>query len=291
MSINFCHIAPVKFLNLVEDYPVHLLLAHLVEDNLQYRQFYIDLKKKNPNVFYHLDCSAFEMFKRGLPMYESGRLLEMAKLVDADSIVMSDYPKEHWQKTVQAAEELIPLFKRNGFKTFFCPQSELGHIDDLMHSFDWAINNDDIDFIGVSILNCPIGVGVNETTFESGTRNESYRLQRFLSRWKIFELLRERGLLKGNIYKRFHCLGMMDGPNEIDLLRTYHPYIFSWDSSSAMQHAIHGITYDKSPTGLMNGKCEAEVDFDCDVEYNTSLANRMAVNVRTIDQMCGGNGV
>ena len=37
MSINFCHIAPVKFLNLVEDYPVHLLLAHLVEDNLQYR--------------------------------------------------------------------------------------------------------------------------------------------------------------------------------------------------------------------------------------------------------------
>lgn len=291
MSINFCHIAPVKFLNLVENYPVHLLLAHLVEDNLQYRQFYIDLKKKNPNVFYHLDCSAFEMFKRGLPMYESGKLLEMAKLVDADSIVMLDYPKEHWQKTVQAAEELIPLFKRNGFKTFFCPQSELGKIDDLIHSFDWAINNDDIDFIGVSILNCPIGVGVNETTFEGGSRNESYRLQRFLSRWKIFELLRERGLLKGNIYKRFHCLGMMDGPNEIDLLRAYHPYIFSWDSSSALWHAINDIPYDKSPTGLMNGKCEAEVDFDCDAEYSVSLASKMGMNIRTIDQMCGGNGV
>lgn len=291
MSINFCHIVPVDFLHLVEEYPVHLLLAHLIEDNLEYRQFYIDLKKKRPEVFYHMDCSAFEMFKRGTAMYDSNKLIDMANLVDADSIVISDYPKEPWQKTMNSAIDLIPKIKQAGFQTFYCPQSELGDIDGLMKSFEWAIDNNDIDYIGVSILNCPIGVGVNETTFGDGARNESYRLQRFLSRWKIFEEMRDRNILKGNVYKRFHCLGMMDGPNEIDLLKPYHPYIFSWDSSSAVQHALYGIKYDKSPTGLMNGKCEVEVDFDYKAEYTVSLASAMGHNVGIIDRMCGGNNV
>lgn len=282
MSINFCHIAPVSYLPLVKEYPVHLLLAHLIEENKDYREFYIKLKQENPNVFYHVDNSAFEMFKRGRPMYDSNKLIEMAKLVSGDSIVMSDYPKEHYFKTVYFAKQLIPKFKDAGFKTFFCPQSEFKRTDHLLDAFQWGIENNEVDYIGVSILACPIGLGIDEQKYHSGVRDESYRLQRYLARFKVFKLLDQRGLINSKTLKRFHCLGMTDGPYEIELLSQYHDHIFSWDSSSAVWHGINNIKYDNSPTGLRNGKWEAEVDFDIkyvdkldDILYNMNIIDNL----------------
>lgn len=286
--INFAHIAPVSYLPFIRSYPTHLLLAHLVEENKEYRDFYINLKRDNPNVFYHLDNSAFEMFKRGVPMYDSSKLIEMGKLVDANSIVMSDYPKEHWEKTVESARNLIPKFKDEGFSTFFCPQSQLGDLDGLMRSFEWAINHDDIDYIGVSILACPIGLGVNEVKHGSESRDESFRMQRYLSRWAILKELDKRDLLGVDTFKRFHCLGMTDGPREIELVREFHQHIFSWDSSTAIWHAINGIEYDHSPTGLRHGKCEVEVDFDIAPPDNFDIMPRLAYNMGLVDKMCRG---
>ena len=284
--INFCHIAPVSYLPFVRQYSTHLLLAHLVEENKAYREFYANLKKDNPGVFYHLDNSAFEMFKRGAPMYESSKLLKMAKLVGADSVVMTDYPKEDWKKTVEKAKDLIPKFKKAGLKTFFCPQSELGDLDGLMKGFEWAINNEDVDYIGVSILACPIALGVNETKFGDGKRDDAYRMQRYLSRWAIFSELRKRNLLNRFTFERFHCLGMTDGPREIDLVKEFHQHIFSWDSSTAIWHAINGIEYDQSPTGLRNGKYEEEVDFNIAAPDTFDIMPRMSYNMGLIDNMC-----
>lgn len=286
--INFCHIAPVDYLNYVKRHKVHLLLAHLVEENETYRNFYINLKKDNPEVFYHMDNSAFEMFKRGVDMYPTDKLIEMGKLVNADSIVMSDYPKEHYLKTVESAVALIPQLKEAGFKTFFCPQSELGQINDLIGSFDWAIHNPNIDYIGVSILACPIGVGVNEQQFrrDENTRDASYRMQRYLSRWKVFELLNQHKLLGKKTHNRFHCLGLTDGPNEIDLLKPYHKHIFSWDSSSAIWHGVNRIRFDDSPTGLRFGKYEQEVEFNHRRPENVNDHNDIVNNINYVDKMC-----
>jgi hypothetical protein len=281
--INYCHIAPVAYLDKVKSYSTHLLLAHLVEENEEYRNFYINLKKENPNVFYHLDNSAFEKFKRNEPFYESDKLIEMGKLVGADSIVLSDYPKQHWTVTTQAAKRLIPEFKAAGFKTFFCPQSELGDLEGLLKSFEWAINNTAIDFIGVSILACPIALGINETTFGDTGRDEAYRMQRYLSRWRILQLLDRRNLLGEKTLNRFHCLGMTDGPREIELLQPYHDHIFSWDSSSPVFHGINNIKYDSTPTGLRNGKYEAEVHFDME---KVDGSNCIDYNMHVIDCMC-----
>ena len=287
-GINFCHIAPVSYLPFVRQYPTHLLLAHLVEENKEYRDFYIKLKEENPTVFYHLDNSAFEMFKRGVPMYDSDKLIEMGKLVGADSIVMSDYPKEDWTKTVKSAEMLIPKFKKEGFKTFFCPQSKLGDLEGLMKSFKWAIDHEDVDYIGVSILACPIGLGINEVKHGDESRDEAFRMQRYLSRWAIFKELEKRNMLGYNTHQRFHCLGMTDGPREIELVREFHNHIFSWDSSTAIWHAISGIEYDHSPTGLRHGKHEAEVDFNIAQPDTFDIMPRLAYNMGLIDNMCRG---
>ena len=83
---------------------------------------------------------------------------------------------------------------------------------------------------------------------------------------------------------------MMDGPREIDLLREFHPYIFSWDSSSAIWHGVNHIHYDDSPTGLINGKFEKEVDFNIEVQYDTISSAQQAMyigfNMGLIDRMC-----
>jgi len=111
-----------------------------------------------------------------------------------------------------------------------------------------------VDYIGVSILAIPNGYGVEKNN----------KLQRFLSRWKFMGELKARGILqkiKKNKQK-IHFLGMVDGPNEIELVREFLPYIDTWDSSAASWAGLHGIGFDSSPSGLVDGKFEKEVEFD-----------------------------
>jgi len=279
--INFCHISPTKYL---EKYTrkngAHLILAHLVEEDPEYRDYYANLDDGKYKI---MDNSAFEMFKLGLPMYESSKLIEMGKQCKANCIVLSDYPKQQSRVTVDAAKKLIPEFRAAGFGTFFVPQSELGDMTDYINAVEWALNTPEVDLIGLSILGAPIACGVDETTFEGGKRNDAYKMQRYLSRLAVFRELEKRNLLNNNARKRFHCLGMVDGPKEIDLLREYHDFIFTWDSSAAVWAGINGIRFDNSPTGLMNGKFEKEVDFSYEGEHNT-----LAVydNIKYINSLC-----
>jgi len=280
--IEFCHIIPTKLLPEFAPYSgAHLLLAHLVEESAEYRAYY---ESNHDGKFRIMDNSAFEMYKQGKEMLSPTKLSSLGKAVRADMIVMSDYPKEDGLKTIKAAEYLSKKFKDDGFQTFFCPQSMVGDMDDLMLSIEWAISNPDIDRIGISILNCPIACNIIETKHgDEGLRNDAFRLQRFLSRWSIFKEMNKRGLLGINTIDKFHCLGMTDGPREIEILSDYHPYIASWDSSAAVWAGVNGIEFDKSPTGLINGKFEKEVDFDWLDVYDVGLVRH---NIQYINRLC-----
>ena len=152
--IKFCHISPTPYLETFAHLnSAHIILAHLVETDENYRNFYRNLDDNKPKI---MDNSAFEMFKLGMPMYPSERLIDLGEKVKADYIVMTDYPKEYWGKTLDKAVEMIPVLKQAGFGTFYCPQSELGDMEGLIESIAWALNNQDIDLIGLSILSCPI---------------------------------------------------------------------------------------------------------------------------------------
>jgi hypothetical protein len=282
-GIKFCHIAPTHFLDkYTSTNGAHLLLAHLVEQDPVYADYYANLDDGKVKI---MDNSAFEMFKQGRPMYDPNKLIEMGKRCKADVIVMSDYPKEDWSKTVKAAVNQVPQLKDAGFGTFFVPQSELGDVSGILQSYMWAINNPEVDLIGVSILACPIAFEVNEGKHGDGKRNDAYKLQRFLSRWKMFKTLDSAGLLSVSALKKFHCLGMTDGPNEIELLREYHPYIYSWDSSAAVWAGINGVAFDRSPSGLEHGKVESEVDFGYNHEVKVH-DDIVKFNIGYIDRLC-----
>lgn len=283
--MDFLHISPTSYLSeLVGNQRSHLLLAHLVEDSPEYKKFYQTLNYDiNGTVI--LDNSAFEMYKQGKPMYPSNKLLEMGSAIAADYIVMSDYPDQPGYITIEAAEHIAPAFKEAGFGTFFVPQSRIGAMDDLLDGFEWALFSPLVDYIGFSILNIPNGYGVE--------RNN--KLQRFLSRWHFVQLLDQHiqskyGVslrqLKRDQGKKFHFLGMVDGPNEIDLIKGLAIEVDTWDSSAAIWAGLNGKSFDSTPTGLVDGKFELEVDFDFANGVDTTVAKR---NIEYINRKCGYN--
>jgi len=274
--MNFCHIVPSKYLDIfATGRKTHLVLAHLVEEDEHYRNWYAN-EKKRTGCMVILDNSAFEMYKRGLPMYESDKLVEMAARVNADYVVMSDYPGEPAKKTQDKAEDMQSYLRVAKRGRFFCPQSMIGNLEELVNSYMWAVENPNIDYIGFSILAIPNAYGVEKDN----------KLQRFLSRWRFCSVLANRGFFtraQAN-KKRLHLLGMLDGPNEIWLLKDFIKYFDTWDSSAAVWAGIHGMEFDDSPTGLINGKFEKEVDFAYDDATIEELGVAMR-NVKYIDNL------
>ena len=61
-TMDFCHISPTPHLSLTDGRPVHLVLAHLIEQDQKYIDFYLDQKERY-NCTLIMDNSAFEMFK------------------------------------------------------------------------------------------------------------------------------------------------------------------------------------------------------------------------------------
>lgn len=310
--MDFCHISPGSYLhelngryNTFANYNCHLVLAHLVEESRVYSDFYnprytgvynltlIDYndKKLNSRVLgshgrtdfsplYRskqtiiLDNSAFEMYQRGLPMFDPSKLLDLAKQIKATYIVMPDYPGENQRETIAAAKSVATLYKQSGFGTFFVPQSEIGDIEGYIEAFAFAAASPLVDYIGVSILGVPNALGVYGNPF-----------QQYLSRKSMMSVLYNRGLLdlarRNN--KKIHFLGMLDGPNEILEVSAFRQYIDTWDSSAAVWAGINDIGFDNSPTGLINGKLKSHVDFDLAYEYDKERDGLIRDNIMYID--------
>ncbi len=271
--MQFAHIAPTAYLKPLnlDKYPCHLLLAHLLESDAEYLKFYQSLPE---DAIVIQDNSAFELYRRGLPMFDGDKLLDLAKKINADYIVMPDYPGEECGKTAAAAIKYGEVFKNEGYGTFFVPQSRIGHREEYISSFAWAASSPYVDYIGMSILGIPNAYGVDGND-----------IQRFTSRWAMFNELYGRGLLqlaKKN-GKKIHCLGMTDGPNEILLLADYirKGYIDTWDSSAAVWAGIEDVAFDTSPTGLVNGKVKSHVDFD--IAFDDSKLDTITRNMHHID--------
>ena len=276
--MKFCHITPVDHLDLVKGSSSHLTLAHIVsgmegtpEQQKKYCAFYAQEKLSNDNYINIMDNSAFELYKCQMPMFNPEELLDLAKAVSATHIVLPDHPAHPSMVTIDDARRYAPIFKENGFKTFFVPQSDIGDLEDLITAFSWAAGSPLIDYIGVSILAVPNAYGC-----EKGNN-----LNRFNSRWKFMNELYDRNLLQlaAQNGKKIHFLGMVDGPNEISLVRDFH--IDTWDSSAAVWAGLNGIEFDGSPTGLINGKFEKHVDFTSSFD-DTTIAK---ANMKVIDDL------
>lgn len=254
---SFCYIAPTPYLEFTTASRTHLVLAHLVHTDKQYAEFYRNRKKAGD--FIMLDNSAYELKESFSP----DLLLDLGKSINADAIVLPDYPFEPAQKTIDAAEKYIPLFKQHGFKSFFVPQSKTGDLHDWIRAYQYGSMNPDIEILGMSILGIPNALNAVDPSY---------------SRVVMTALLQDRGLFNKN--KHHHYLGLNAGPAlEIPSLIRMGA-INTIDSSGPIWAAILGHQYTTEADSMqLVKKLKVPVQFDYKMTKDSDTIARIKHNI------------
>jgi len=254
---QFCIITPTDYCEqFASQSSMHLVLAHLVDTDEQYADFYA-----GRNEFKIMDNGAFELGES----YAPDKLIELAHKCKADAIVLPDYPFQPASKTMRAADEIMWQVNSAGFKTMFVPQSKTGDIEDWIDAYEWASLNDNIDIIGMSILGIP---------------NAIPHIHIGYARVVMTQILIERGLF--NFEKYHHYLGLNAGPGlEIPSLIELGA-LDSCDSSGPVWAGVCGHRYSANTDSLQTvSKIQKHVDFAHpltnkqatldDIQYNIDL--------------------
>lgn len=237
---EFCIIAPTAYLqHYATQSTTHLVLAHLVDTDQQYTDFYKNRANLGDRLI--MDCSAFELGES----YAPERLVELGTKCGAHALVLPDYPFAPSSKTIQAAEEILPMVKSAGFAAFFVPQSETGNLSDWITGYKWAAAHPDIDIIGMSILGIP---------------NALPHIPVPYARVVMTQVLQSQGMFAD---KYHHYLGLNSGPAlEIPPLLKMGA-LNSCDSSNPIWMAILGHEYTHNADSyLAVSKVKKEVEFD-----------------------------
>jgi len=252
---QFCIITPTAYLEqYASQSSMHLVLAHLVDTDEQYANFYAGRSE-----FKIMDNGAFELGES----YAPDKLIELAHKCKADAIVLPDYPFRESKHTVLAAKDLCFDVKQQGFKTMFVPQSKTGDIEDWIAAYTWAADNDDIDIIGMSILGVPNAIPHIHTSY---------------ARVVMTQILIERGLF--NFDKYHHYLGLNAGPGlEMpSLIRM--GVLDSCDSSGPVWAGLMGHEYSYTTDSLQSvSKVKAHVQFDYPWTQDMATKDRIQKNV------------
>jgi hypothetical protein len=62
-------------------------------------------------------------------------------------------------------------------------------------------------------------------------------------------------------------------------------YIYSWDSSAAVWAGLNDVQFDRSPSGLIGGKLESEVDFNLSTASDAAM-EKVRSNIAYINSLC-----
>jgi hypothetical protein len=260
---SFCFIAPTSYLDFTVASKTHLVLAHLVNDDDVYASFYKD--RSTQGDFIMMDNSAYELKEP----YAPSKLIKLAQKCGAHAVVLPDYPFQPSAKTVDAALKFIPLFRKAGLKTFFVPQSQVGDLEDWIHSYTWAAKHPDIDIIGMSILGVPNAIPNVEPAF---------------ARVVMTQILQDRGLFAYK--KHHHYLGLNSGPAlEIPSLIRMQA-LDTIDSSNPVWMGILGHQYnDNSDSYLPVRKVNMPVDFHVKRTKDSDTLYRIEVNIKMTNEL------
>lgn len=254
----FCFITPISYLDMFAvASDRHLVLAHLVDRDERYRQFYKTRSAMGDYIM--MDNSAYELHEP----YSPEKLMHLAEQCGAHAIVLPDYPFQEAEVTIEAAREFAPQFKAAGYHTFFVPQSKKGDLEDWVRAYVWAANNPDIDIIGMSILGIP---------------NALPQVDPAYARVVMTAILQSTGAFAKN--KAHHYLGLNAGPGlEIPSLLRLNA-LTSIDSSGPVWSGIHGHAYSDEYDSLQAvKKLKSVVDFNIPRSKDNATIRRISNNV------------
>lgn len=252
---QFCIITPTNYCErYASQSSMHLVLAHLIDHDEEYAAYYAGRKE-----YKIMDNGAFELGES----YAPDKLIELAHKCKADAIVLPDYPAQDWQRTVDAADRLIPTVVEAGFHTFFCPQSEIGDWAGLEVAYSWAADNNLIDIIGMSILTFPNALPHIPAAYARVVGTD--------------RLIRDE---RFNFSKYHHYLGLNSGPGlEIPPLIRMGA-LDSCDSSGPVWQGILGHEYTRNTESYSPvKKIKNEVQFDFPWLQDNEVHRRIQNNI------------
>ena len=251
---QFCIITPTPYLEpFASQSSMHLVLAHLVDTDEAYAEFY-----RGRNEFKIMDNGAFELGES----YDPDKLIELGRKCNADAIVLPDYPFQEATKTIGAAISLAPQVRESGFKTFFCPQSRTGALEEWIDAYRWGEANELIDIIGMSILAIP---------------NALPHIPKSYARVVMTQLLIERGY---TFEKYHHYLGLNAGPAlEMPPLIEMGA-MDSCDSSNPVWMGVLGHRYNGNTDSFLPvSKVKMEVEFDYPLTKDKTTLDNIQHNI------------
>jgi len=232
-----------------------MVLGHLL-DNEAYKEFYQNLKTRNPNAYILCDNSANEGY-----MLKGPELLSLGESVCADEIIAPD--KYHdsevtIDETFNFLDDYYDSSIKNKFKVMAVPQGET--LDEYVGCYNEFANDPRIDVLGIGYRNLipsmmddifelkindwkSLGISNPDILFENLEDNcFNYTMSRiiFLKRWVKF-----RKLNKSN--KKIHLLGLYN-PIELKLIneclgKSELNVIRSCDSAAPWQAAQSGLRF------------------------------------------------
>lgn len=259
---EFCIITPTAYLDeFAYQSSMHLVLAHLVDVDEEYANFYAA-----ENKYKIMDNGAFELGES----YAPEKLIELGQKCKANAIVLPDYPFQPATKTIRAGQDLMSQVRDEGFQTMFVPQSKTGELEDWIEGYRWASENDEIDIIGMSILGVPNAIPHIPTCY---------------ARVVMTQILIERGYF--NFEKYHHYLGLNSGPAlEIPPLISMNA-MDSCDSSNPVWMAILGHRYTpRADSYLSVSKVKKEVEFDYPLTKDERVLEDIQNNIDMTQELC-----
>lgn len=201
-------------------------LAHFYVQYPHYREFFLNIKKKDPSATILLDNSAAE---KSLVTEEI--LLDIVKELKPDEVIALDilFDKD---KTIEATQSFINHMISqkliNDTKIFGCPQGK--NKEEWIECYDWMLQHSYITTIGLSKIAVPKCWGnINEE--DVGIAESRNRAYDFL-------------LKTDRIKKPLHFLGMGD-IREYNHYDKSNPLIRSTDSCYTVLAAVNGVDFSK----------------------------------------------
>lgn len=227
--MKFYAIPPLNHLDLMDTGDRYFALAHLYVQNLDYKNYFLQLRKRNPRVFITLDNGAAE---HSLVTEET--LLNIVRELVPDEVIAPDvlFNKE---QTIENFKSFVSKMYNNGLlgrtSIFACPQGSSK--DEWLECYRFMIVNPFVKCVGLSKIAVPkCWNNAEQDTLIGVSRNECVK-----------ELIARRILVKP-----LHLLGMGEHDEFDYYLQHKVPFIRSSDSCYTVLAALNGIDFETGNT-------------------------------------------
>jgi hypothetical protein len=265
-----CATVPLPHLDPLASGPMAMALSHLVGDgDTPYARFFRGLSQAGSYVI--LNSGAFEAARAGRPLPTLDATLRRAERIGASEV---QFPEDgsSGRRTIKLVESWVRALTGEDRRRYAWHAVVIGKTQrDYEHCFDALAEMEPVDVLGLPKIitaRCyAAACGARDLGTDLAT-TRGHALERLLPRTA----------------KPCHLLGL-DDPREVVAQRRWGTRVRSVDTSAAVIHAVHGISYPVDPLAA----AELPVDlprFDVERPLGPAELSRAHHNLRILRAWC-----